>query len=385
MKNIKPPDWNPNSASTQRDQIKSYDSMRRLCPVAYDNQRGWSLFKHQDILNVLNDHHSFSNVVSKHHNIPNGMDQPEHTIYRAITSKYLSNTDVDTFKPKCSSIIYQLISLIPESKPIEIMEHLAIPFSTKAQCAYLGWKDDLHIPLILWASKNKQASIKGNKHQLRSLAQEFESFILDIININKQHLTLEPNSITHRLCIEGFNGKILKQKELISVLRNWTAGEIGTISSAIGIIINFLATHPEIQSKIRLNPDLIPSATEEILRLHGPLVTNKRKATKNKVIGCKEIEEGEFISINWVSANRDENAFHDSKSFDINRDQSNNLLYGAGIHICPGATLARLEINLITTALLSHFSNFKPSLELPTINAIYPSSGFSSLGVVFTV
>src|SRR5450759_3148213 len=69
-------DWNPKSDAVLRDQRAAYDEMRERCPVAYSDFLGWSLFRHEDIVRVLNDPDTFSNAVSRHLSVPNGMDPP---------------------------------------------------------------------------------------------------------------------------------------------------------------------------------------------------------------------------------------------------------------------------------------------------------------------
>ena len=88
------PDWDPRAEKVLRDPSAAYDEMRERCPVAYSDYLQWSLFRHEDITRVLNDHHTFSNVVSRHLSVPNGMDPPEHTAYRRLIESYFfSRTD----------------------------------------------------------------------------------------------------------------------------------------------------------------------------------------------------------------------------------------------------------------------------------------------------
>ena len=166
---------------------------------------------------------------------------------------------------------------------------------------------------------------------------------------------------------------------MASILRNWTVGEIGTISASVGILAQYLAGHPELQVQLRSQPDLIPSAIEEILRLHGPLVMNRRVTTRPVEIGGKKIEAGERISLNWISANRDEAVFDESDKFRLDRDPAKNLLYGAGIHYCPGAPLARLELRVFLEELLARTREMILVPEKSAALAVYPASGFATL------
>ena len=133
----------------------------------------------------------------------------------------------------------------------------------------------------------------------------------------------------------------------MSILRNWTVGEVGTISAAVGILVHFLAEHPDLQQQLRDRPSLLPTAIDEILRIHGPLVANRRITTRPVEIGGRKLDAGERISLIWVAANRDGRVFEDADAFRLDRDPAQNLLYGMGIHVCPGASLASLELRVL--------------------------------------
>ena len=80
--------WDPRSPEVLADQIAAYDRMRARCPIAHSDFLGWSVFRHADVMRILNDPERFSNAVSVHLNVPNGMDPPEHTRYREIVDRY---------------------------------------------------------------------------------------------------------------------------------------------------------------------------------------------------------------------------------------------------------------------------------------------------------
>src|SRR5690606_36563326 len=160
----------------------------------------------------------------------------------------------------------------------------------------------------------------------------------------------------------------------------WTAGEIGTISAAIGILVRFLADHSDLQRKLRADPSLLPYAIDEILRIHGPQVTNRRVTRCPVELGGKKLKEGERVTINWVSANRDEEVFEEAETFKFGRDVSKNLLYGAGIHVCPGAPLARLRMRLFMGRRRRESGEIRLDESRPE-PAAYPASGFATVMV----
>ena len=383
MNNEHLPDWDPTSGEVIRDQRAAYDAMRRRCPVARSETQGWSLFRHEDVMRVLLDHETFSNAVSQHLSVPNGMDPPEHTAYRRIIKPYFSPQRMEAFEPVCRDVVQRLVQDLPVRGGVEFMAEVAQLFAVRIQCAFLGWPASLQEPLVQWMRRNQEATLAQDRAALSEIAREFEAIIDDLLETRRRAGAGPDSDLTAALMHEKVFGRPLSNEEVASILRNWTAGEIGTISAAVGILVHYLAVDGGLQHQLRTRPALLPPAIDEILRIHGPLVSNRRVATRTVEIGGKKIQAGERLTLNWISANRDEAAFEESESFRLDRDSKKNLLYGAGIHVCPGAPLARLELRVFMEELLGHTKGIaevagkKPSL------AACPASGFAVLPLKF--
>jgi len=382
---VTPPDWDPKSAEVMRDQRAAYDAMRRRCPVAYSEFLGWSLFRHEDVLRVLLDHETFSSAVSQHLSVPSGMDQPEHTPYRRIVESYFSAGRMAAFAPACREIAMKLVRAVGPRTEVEFIAEAALPFAVQAQCAFLGWPTTLHEPLVRWTRRNHQATLARDRKAMSEIALEFEGFIDDLLETRLEAGAGPETDLTAALMHEKVWGRPLSNEEVASILRNWTVGEIGTISASIGILTQYLADHAELQGQLRARPDQLPPSIEEILRLHGPLVANRRVTTRPVEIGGRKIQAGERITLMWISANRDERVFENPDSFQLNRDQSRNLLWGAGIHVCPGAPLARLELRIFLEELLARTREIALLPARPPSLAVYPASGFATLPLRISV
>src|SRR5690625_4436381 len=89
--------WDPRSDAVQQDQIAAYDAMRARCPVARSRYGYTSVFRHADTVRILHDHDTFSSAVSRFPSVPNGMDPPEHTVYRQLIEPYFTQEAVDRF------------------------------------------------------------------------------------------------------------------------------------------------------------------------------------------------------------------------------------------------------------------------------------------------
>ena len=376
-------DWDPKSLEVQHNQRAAYDNMRHHCPVAYSEFMGWSLFRHQDVTSVILDHNTFSNAVSQHLSVPSGMDQPEHTVYRQMIEPYFSPERMKRFEPACRKIATELVRKLCLCDEVEFMASVALPFAVQAQCAFLGWPPTLNDTLIRWMKKNHAATLAQDRKATSELALEFEALIDDLLETRIAAGAGPDSDLTAALMHEKVWGRPLSNEELASIMRNWTAGEIGTISAAVGILAHYLAERCDVQQKVRAQPEVLSAAIEEILRIHGPLVSNRRIAKCPMEMGGRKIEAGEGITLMWMSANRDERVFDEANSLRLDRDQSKNLLWGAGIHVCPGAPLARLEMRVFIEELLAQTKLVEMMADrIPTL-AVYPASGFSILPLRF--
>ena len=373
------PDWDPKSREVLRDQRAAYDEMRRRCPVAYSEFMGWSLFRHEDVMRVLLDPKTFSSAVSQHLSVPGGMDQPEHTAYRRIIEPYFSAKRMQAFEPACRGIATKLLQGVSARKEVEFISDAALPFAVQVQCAFLGWPAALQEPLVRWTRKNHEATLAQDRKAMSEIALEFEGIIDDLLETRLQAGAGPETDLTAALMHEKVWGRPLSNEEVASILRNWTVGEIGTISASVGILAQYLAEHADLQNELRTKPDSLPLAIEEILRIHSPLVSNRRVTTRPVEIGGRKINAGERITLMWIAANRDECVFENPDSFRLDRDQSKNLLWGAGIHACPGMPLAQLEMRVFMEELLSRTDKFALMPEKRPTLAGYPASGFTIL------
>jgi cytochrome P450 len=373
--------WDPLSESIAQDQISGYDRLRHQCPVAHSERFHWSLFKHADVMRVLETPGSFSNVVSPHLSVPNGMDPPIHAAYRRMIDCYFSPARMDEFEPICREIAVKRVAALPVNGGIELMREFAELYAAEIQCGFLEWPAGLHEPLRRWSQKNFAATLACDRPAMAAIAHEFEGYVNTLLFERRHQKALTGDDVLSRLMQERVNGEPLTDEEIVSILRNWTVGELATIAAAVGILVHYLAVHLALQHQLRKQISLLPVAIDEILRIRAPLIASRRITTEPTEIGGQPMVAGDRLTLIWASANRDETVFGDPDEFRLDRDPATNLLYGAGIHVCPGAPLARMELRVILEELLKHSHTFTVTVGKELIMAVYPGSGFSSLPV----
>lgn len=369
--------------------LESFDSMRQHCPVAHSRDKGWWVFRHADVTRVITDEKNFSNQVSAHRSVPNGLDRPEHTPYRELIEPFFNAAHITAFAPTCRQIAKQLAQAVAGRQSVNVIAEIAEQFSVRVQCEFLGWPEKLHQPLRRWARDNHAATLAGDRPAMEEIAERFTGYIHQLLAERRAATQQRPQDVTDEIMNATIktdeHGKAtpISDADIVSIMRNWTMGEVGTIAASVGIMLHFLAVNPSVQQHLRDHPEDVAEAVEEMLRRHGPLVTNRRKATRDVIVRGCPIKAGETVTVNWLAANRDDEAFANADEFQWGRDHSKSLLYGAGVHVCPGAPLARLELQTMLQAVLDYSGRFSLSKNKTATTAHYPASGYSALWLDF--
>ncbi|HET8745100.1 MAG TPA: cytochrome P450 [Ramlibacter sp.] len=370
------PDWDPRDPAVLQDPLRAYDTLRGRCPVAYSDYLRWSLFRHDDVLRVVLDAEGFGNAVSAHVSIPNGMDPPEHTPWRALIEPYFAPERLAAFAPAAHAVARELAQGLPHGE-LEFMDGFAHECAVRLLCAFMEWPHAVREPLRQWTRRNQQATLSGDREAMAAVAFEFDGQIRAQLDACRRQPGRD--DATSRLLRETIDGRPLRDEEIVSILRNWTVGELSTLAASIGILAWYLATHPAVQEELRAHAELLRPAIDEILRIHPPLLANRRVARHTVRLGERTVAAGERITLMWASANRDEAVFGDPDAFRVDRDPALNLLYGAGLHVCPGAELSRLQLRIVLQELLAATDLIAPVAGRAPVPAHYPASGFSLL------
>ncbi len=377
MSQLPPPDWDPREAAVRDDQQRAYDTMRERCPVAYSDFLGWSLFRHQDVSRVLADPATYSSAAA-HRAVPNGMDPPDHTAYRGVLEPYFQPDQMQALEPRCRQLAVDLLQGLRGRDDVEFISAFAQPFAFQTLCLFVGWPAATGEQLRGWAHGNQAAAFSHDHAAGATLAHEFAGYVTEALRVRRAAGGTAPDDLLSRLMATTVAGATLSDEDIVSLLRNWTAGH-GTVAAALGIVVGYLAAHADLQQQLRQTPARLPAASEEILRADGPLVANQRTTTCAVAIEGRPIAAGEKLTLQWLAANRDGRVFDNPTAVQIERDPAANLLFGAGIHYCLGAPLARLELRVALAALLAHTTQIALSTTEPLRREVYPGAGFQAL------
>lgn len=374
------PPWEPLSSEVLSDQLGTYDRIRRQCPVVR-SPRGVSVMRHEDALGVARDHETFSSGASTFRQVPNTMDPPEHGPYRALVDPFFTADRVAALEPRVREVAREIIADLPER--VEAVADLGRTFAVRAQTRWLGWEGTEHI-LLGWMVDNHEATRAGDRTLTAAAAEEFDGIVT--AQVTRRHALGDaaPDDPTTELTRAEVNGERLTDAEIVSVLRNWTAGDLGSMAASVGVILQFLATHPDEQAALRSDPSGLPAAIDEMLRIDNPFLVNRRVTTRDTTLRGHRIEAGTRIYLNWASANRDEDVFGDPDAYDPDGNADNNLVWGVGIHHCPGRPLATMELAVVTEELLAATMSVELDPAAVAERETYPVGGWRTVPLRLT-
>jgi cytochrome P450 len=218
--------------------------------------------------------------------------------------------------------------------------------------------------------------------------QELFAYLMPKIELRREMLARgeePPSGILTALVTADYEGSHFTDDEVLMAAQQLLTAGFETTSTSVASAVHLLCTHPDQRRRYEDNPSLIDRLVEETLRFAAPIEGLFRTAkTGVEIAGCP-IPEGAKVRLVWASANHDERAFSDPKSFRIDRplaETRKHLAFGIGPHACAGAALARAELR---TAISTMFRRL-PGLELdatkPSVrNPILLVNGYRSLPV----
>lgn len=306
---------------------------------------------HAAVVAAAKDPSTFSNAVSHHLQIPNGLDGAEHDRYRGLIDRYFTPEAMAAFAPVCRRTAELIVAELPLDQPFEAVEELGMSFAVAAQSAWLGWPKELEEHLVEWVRQNQSASRSGDPQRTAAVAQDFDRIIHGLIEPRRS--SDGTTDVTDALIHDRSAGQ-LSDQQIVSILRNWTGGDLASIAQCTGVIVHHLARNPKVAQRIAAGASEaeVDAILEEFLRIDDPFVSNRRIATvETEISGCP-VPAGQRVVLKWADANRDPRVFANPQAFDPHGNAEDNLVYGVGPHVCPGRPLARLELRELTRALL---------------------------------
>jgi cytochrome P450 len=190
--------------------------------------------------------------------------------------------------------------------------------------------------------------------------EEFSAILSDLIDHRRRHPDgAAQGEVLEALIFGEHEGRRLTQEELVqNCIFLLNAGH-ETTTSLVGNSVGILLDNPDQHRLLRENPDLIGSAVEEFLRVESPLQIGNRLAGEDIALGDRVLPKGTYIHTSIAGANRDPAVFETPDRVDITRKPNRHIAFISGIHVCLGATLARIEGRIAIGGLVRRFPRLR--------------------------
>lgn len=321
------------------------------CPVVPAGDGTVIVVGHAEVRAAATDPETFSSAVSAHLQLPNGLDGEEHAAFRGLIDTYLSAPEIRRFTDGFHRVARQVVAEALEGDRPDAVVDLGATYAVRAMMVWLGWPRHLEERLLEWVRSNMAASRSGDRTRMAEVAGEFDALIAEVAEPRLSHPG-DFNDVTSCLIQDEQLGRRLEFSEIVSILRNWTGGDLTSMALCIGVICHGLAHDESLQGQLRSGPpeEEFEAVLDELLRLDSPFVANRRVTTCPVGIGGVELPPGQRVRLHWTGANRDPDVFNGA--FDPRGHAGENLVWGTGPHACPGRTLSMLELRAFVTELL---------------------------------
>ena len=290
------------------------------------------------------------------------MDKPRHTEFRNLAARSFTPRAMRALEEHLSSysarFIDEFMALIEKNGDADLVEDFAVKLPLATICDIMGLPVDDWSQIHTWtgaffeseAEVMRLAARGETVDELRwRLSMEFYEYCAATASRAKAQ---QDGSLTARIANGEVEGQPLTAQQLHGYLVLLIGAGNETTRNAIAGGMIALLQHPDQLALLCQNPDLVDTATEEILRWVSPVIQFARTATDDVVLGGKRIRAGDTVGIFYPSANRDDRAFADPYRFDITRSPNYHQAFGHGAHFCLGANLARWELRAALRALL---------------------------------
>lgn len=289
-------------------------------------------------------------------------EPPKHTRLKSLISKAFNPATIRELRPDIERLANALLDRAAEKTEFDLIGDVAEPLPVKVIAHLLGFPDSDEHLLRPWSQAivkmYEVAPTEQHKAEARAAASEFAEYVHGLMLDRKAN---PGTDLISMLAAVEEGGERLNAHELIAtcvLLLN--AGHEASVNGFGNGAVAALS-RPDVVAPLRADPRGIgPTAVEEFLRFDAPLQLFERTATADTEIGGVPIREGDKIAALLGSANRDESVFDRPTEMHLTRERNPHIGFGAGIHFCIGAPLARLEMNVLLPAVFERF----PALSL---------------------
>ena len=315
-------------------------------------------------------------------------DPPSHTRYRTLVDDPFRPRSIEKLKAAIATIIDQTIDTFISQGHCEIVADLAVPIPIKVIADMLGlpWSASADIKRWSDASVEPLGMMISDERWIECTQEllAFQQFISAELEARKH--APKDDLLTHLVQARDPDGVGLSLPEMLSLTQQFLVAGNETTTNGIAAGVQLLIDNPEQFRKLRNQPERALTMANEVLRLEAPAQGLFRVVMKDIELAGVRLPAGARVMLRFAAANRDPDNYRNPDDLDLDRHNAGtHLAFGAGIHHCIGANLAREELTQTFAILAKRFSSLQhaPGAPPPEHHPSMILRGLKALPVVF--
>ncbi|CRK57530.1 putative cytochrome P450 hydroxylase [Alloactinosynnema sp. L-07] len=314
-------------------------------------------------------------------------DPPKHTSMRKLVTDGFAPRRIEALRPRLQELADALIDAMPSTPEVsmDLVACFAARFPFQALAEVIGLPPEL-------ASRFKREWGKvvapvgptdPRRAEYEGLLRGLQGYIAEVVANRRAN----PGDDLLSKLVGAHAAGELSQAELDSMIFQLLVAGQEPVTNQITTAIMALVRHPEKLAVLAADPSLLPLAVDELLRYDSAFeLTTWRFFTEDSDLHGTTIPAGDSVIVSLCAANRDERRFADADELDLTRSPNPHLAFGHGIHFCPGAALARLELQIAIGTLIDRLPGLRlavPEDKIEWVGAVL-ARGTTALPVTYT-
>lgn len=348
------------------------------------NRPTFTVFKYKDSMTVLRDAANFtSGFIAEGLGaffdglILTGMDGEQHRRARALLQPIFMPDTVNKWRPKMDDIVRKeyLLPMAPQGKA-DLMD-FGLHFPIRLIYALIGFPDDepervnqyaaWALAILAGPQVDPERAAKARVAAMEAAKALYDAVKEAVVKVRAKGALGE--DLISRLIRAEFEGRQLDDHEVTTFVRSLLPAAGETTTRTFGSLMVLLLERPELLARVRADRSLVPKAIDEAVRLEPVATFKVRQAAKDLELGGMQIPKGAMVQVIVASANRDEEVFDHSETYDIDRKPKPAFGFGFGPHMCIGQFIAKTELAVALNAVLDLLPKLRldPSQPAPRI------------------
>lgn len=293
------------------------------------------------------------------------LDDPRHREQRRVVAHHFTPSAVRDHETRVARVVAELLDAVEEHGQMEVVDDLAAQLPARVVGGLIGFGEERWRDVKSWSERLMRTDMQERDPAAMAdfLSASFEiaeTVLQDLLPARRAEPRDDLVSLWAHAEVEG---EPLDNATIFQEVGLFVAGGAETTRTTIAHGLRAFCDHPEQWERLAAEPDLVPTAVEEMIRWVTPLNNFFRVADADTELAGQPIAEGEKLVLLYPSANRDETVFDDPYRFDVTRDPNPHLSFGHGTHHCIGAHLARLELRILLTEMTRRFTALEALTE----------------------